>query len=208
MTRRCRGARAGLTLLELLVALLVTAAAVSMGYAALAATADAHARGLRDVDPMAAAAARRDWLRGTIASARIGAPGDGTAFEGTDAARRAPGAGTMADDAIVLVGRGESGADVWVRVSLEHDPSTSMRGLVADVAPFPRQPGDRVLRIPVDSEVTAFDVAYLSPVPPRRWLSAWNAPGILPAAVRLRLDGARVHPLLRVPLTVPLGGSR
>ena len=206
--RHRRGARAGLTLLELLVALLVTAVAVSMGYAALAATADAHARSARDVDPMAAAAARREWLRATIASARIGAPGDGTAFEGTDAARRAPGASAIADDALVLVGRNESGADVWVRLYLEHDPRAAMRGLVADVVPFPRQPGDRVLRIPVDSEVTAFDVAYLSPVPPRRWLSAWNAPGILPAAVRLRLDGARVHPLLRVPLTVPLGGTR
>ena len=208
MTRRRSGARAGLTLLELLVALLVTAVAVSMGYAALAATADAHARAARDADPLAAAAARREWLRGTVASARIGAPGDGTAFEGTDAARRAAGAGTAADDALVLVGRDDADADVWVRVQVDRDPSTPERGLVADVAPFPRRPGDRVHRIALDPDVTAFDVAYLSPLPPRRWLSAWNAPGILPAAVRLRLDGASVHPLLRVPLTVPLGGGR
>jgi hypothetical protein len=208
MTRRGSAARAGLTLLELLVALLVTAAAVTMGYAALAATADAHARAARDGDPVASAANRREWLRGTIASARIGTPGDGTAFEGTDAARRATGAGTTADDAIVLVGRSEMGTDVWVRLQVDHDPGTSLRGLVADVVPFPRRPGDRVLHIPVDPEVTAFDVAYLSPVPPRQWLPVWNAPGILPAAVRLRLDGARVHPLLRMPLTVPLGGNR
>jgi hypothetical protein len=208
MTRRGSTARTGLTLLELLVALLVTAAAVTLGYAALAATADAHARAARDGDPVASAAGRREWLRGTIASARIGAPGDGTAFEGTDAARRATGAGMTADDAIVLVGELGDGADVWVRIRVDHDPSTPVHGLVADVVPFPRRPGERVLSIPLEPEVTALDVEYLSPLPPRRWLSAWNAPGILPAAVRLRLDGARVHPLLRVPLTVPLGADR
>jgi prepilin-type N-terminal cleavage/methylation domain-containing protein len=206
--RRRAGARAGLTLLELLVALLLTAVAVSLGYAAFAATADAHARATRDVDPVAAVAARREWLRGIIASARIGAPGDGAAFEGTDAARRGPGAGVAADDALVLVGRDDTGDDAWVRLHVERDPSAGSSGLVADVAPFPRRPGDRVRRLLLDPEVTAFDVSYLSPVPPRRWLPAWDAQGILPAAVRLRLDGERVHPLLRVPLTVPVGGGR
>ena len=198
--------RAGLTLVELLVALAVTGSTVGVGYATLSALADQRERVHgSSVATVRAASVRRQivaWIEG----AWVGA--DATpAFRLSDHVTRG-----RADDELVFVttaatplGRG----DVVVRLFVDRDARTPERGLVAE---FIEQYGPRAARLELDSTVVALDIRCITDTRgPRERLRTWLSVAMLPLGVDVRLASApadRLAPLLRLPITVALQGGR
>lgn len=198
--------RAGLTLVELLVALAVTGSTVGVGYSTLSALADQRERARRSsVATVRAASVRRQvvsWIEGAYVSADA-AP----ALRVSDHATRG-----RADDEITFLttamtplGRG----DVVVRLFVDRDARTPERGLVAE---FIEHHGPRAARLELDSTVVALDVRCITDTRgPRERLRTWLSAAMLPLGVDLRLEAApsdRLAPLLRLPITVAMQGGR
>lgn len=199
--------RRGLTLVELLVALTVTAVTMSVGWSALGTIADRRerARAASTVTVRAANVRRQvvAWLEGAHVTGEEDAP----PFQVTDHASR----GRPDDELSFLtsattpLGRG----DVGVRLYVDRDPRTAEQGLVAA---FADRWTARTMRVELDPSVVALEVRCRSDMRGRtEWLASWLSGTVVPQGVELTLAAAgteRLAPLLRVPIVVAIAGGR
>ena len=199
--------RRGLTLVELLVALTVTAVTMSVGWSALGTIADRRERArATSTATLRAAAARRQvvaWLEGAHVTGEEDAP----PFQVIDHATR----GRPDDELSFLtsattpLGRG----DVTVRLYVDRDPRTAERGLVAA---FGDRWTARTMRMELDPSVAALEVRGVSDMRGRHErLASWLSGTVVPQGVELTLAAARAEglaPLLRVPIVVAIEGGR
>ena len=193
----------GFTLIELVVSLTITGAVLSAGFAAFRTVLDRRDASARVLEEITRASAERELLRSWIGAARLPQQGE-PAFAGLDALDdHAP------DDAITLVTSAATdldGTETVVQLSVDRDPRTPQRGLVADLASWP--PGAR-RTVELDPRVTGLDLRYYSPaLGDRGWLPSWVSSSILPSGVEVRLYGDSLPPLLRLPLLIPIGAMR
>lgn len=215
---RERTAAAGFTLLEMVVALAITGIAVSAAYAGLASLADARRTSRAASEPLVAAAARRRALTGWLRSAYF-------VFGSTHVQD-----GATSRDAVSFAvpdGGPLHPGPHRVDLSVDLDPATSPRGLVAVLTPLRGAspgPPDTVELAP---EATGAEIRYrVEERGERRWVVRWQddeGRATLPDAIRLRLtattrirlgpgsggpgpgraEGA-IAPLMAIPVVVPL----
>ena len=201
-------ARRGFTLLELVIALSISAIAVTAGYGAFAFLVDQ-----RGVTERATRETMRSWgtretLTEWLAGARLDPQGAlATEFKGLHGTHT-----NLADDeltflttAATVLGDGES----IVHLYIARDAGGASRGLAADLELWH---GARRTTVLLDSTVAGLELAYRSSVfTAPAWSSSWASNTVLPSGVRLTMLAARgdsLRPLMRVPLVVALEGGR
>ena len=201
-------ARRGFTLLELVIALSISAIAVTTGYGAFAFLVDQ-----RGVTERATRETMRSWgtretLTEWLAGARLDPQGAlATEFKGLRGTHN-----NLADDeltflttAATVLGDGES----IVHLYIARDAGGASRGLAADLELWH---GARRTTVLLDSTVAGLELAYRSSVfTAPAWSSSWASNTVLPSGVRLTMLAARgdsLRPLMRVPLVVALEGGR
>ena len=201
-------ARRGFTLLELVIALSISAIAVTAGYGAFAFLVDQ-----RGVTEGATRETMRAWgtretLTEWLAGARLDPQGAlATEFKGLRGTHN-----NLADDeltflttAATVLGDGES----IVHLYIARDAGGASRGLAADLELWH---GARRTTVLLDSTVAGLELAYRSSVfTAPAWSSSWASNTVLPSGVRLTMLAARgdsLRPLMRAPLVVALEGGR
>jgi hypothetical protein len=196
-----------MTLLELVVALAVTGAALAAGYGAFAGVVDSRQALTTATDSVARSAGVRrvlvDWLGG----ARVGLGSDGPDFRGLDGV-----AGHLPDDELTfttdaVTPLGDGGT--LVRLFVDRDPRTPERGLTATLAEWG---GTRAARMELAPDVEGLDVRYASRVfGGVRWLPSWISRSVLPLAVEITFSpamGDTLPALLDLPITGLVGDGR
>src|SRR6266850_2352274 len=169
--RTSRVARAsGFTLLEVMVAIVLTGLVVLLAYGAAQVSYDAHARLRADIDALQEAQALRELLQDALRSARAPQrPGD---------PRFTLHAGRLS---FVTAGGGpplDPDYDWLLTIELGGD------GLELSATPVGRAPATVVtIRVP---GVTRWDVRALAPGPPQ-WLEEWPRTALMPRAVAITL---------------------
>jgi prepilin-type N-terminal cleavage/methylation domain-containing protein len=196
---------AGMTLVELLVAMTIVGLVLAFGFGALATALDQRERAEQRVSQSLRAAAQRRTLVAWIEGAWLSAAG-GTAFYGTDAEHRG-----VPDDRLSFVTAAATplgAAYTHVHLFVDREASTPEAGLVAELL----EPGrPMVRRVEIEARVTGLDARYLAagPADPR-WLAAWASSVALPLGLELSLRSAAgdtLPGLLRLPVRIALGGG-
>lgn len=200
--------RHGFTVLELLVALAVSAVVVLGVRAALSVSMDVAARGRDVTDEALRVEAARNTIRRWLESAYIGAGLQGWGFDGRDQMVAGEPRDVLAFvtvDPVLLDSR--QGSAFWIRLRVAATDS----GLVADFGIV--EPGDwtndtETRRIQILPQVRAMDIRYQVTLGSEfRWFSGWSSRVRLPRAVELRFDTEpedSVAPELELPLLVTL----
>ena len=199
--------RAGMTLIELLIGIVITGAAIAAGYATFATLVDQNQRAKIAVDLVTEGAGERRMLRRWIENGRpqLGegnVPRNGLNF-GMQGMR----------DELRLYAITPTPVGNWALITLfvNTDNPQIPRGLVAQFTmPF-RQPADSTV-MGIDSTVRGMRVEFLiEQQTVRQWIAMSELAATQmqqpPLAVRLTFasDGALpLTPMLRIPLTVPL----
>jgi prepilin-type N-terminal cleavage/methylation domain-containing protein len=211
MSRRSfAGARTGMTLIELIVALTITGLALGSGYSAYATLADRRIIADQRADEVIRAATIRSTLASWLAGARLTIEEDDIVFRSVAGTRRST-AGEMPDNDLTFftsAGTCVGKHGTIVHLFVEHD-STGERGLIAELSEWR---GHQHVRIQLDSTTAGLDVSLLSGVlGTRSWVTSWVSSTILPAGARVTLSanpGDSLPPLLRVPITVSIEDGR
>jgi prepilin-type N-terminal cleavage/methylation domain-containing protein len=198
----------GFTLVEVVVALAVGSIVLLAGFSALALVQDRSAHAADATVAALEGATARSTLHRWIADARLQSQDAGVAFEGNPA-----GVDGRSSDELLFptLARTPIPAQVSiVRLFVDDDPATPEQGLVAE---FSALLGEEPLRVQVVPEVTGLRIRYLPDGgdPGVLWTDSWVGQGALPRGVELTLEfpeGARVSPLLRLPLRIPLATLR
>jgi prepilin-type N-terminal cleavage/methylation domain-containing protein len=204
------GARSGMTLIELIVALTITGLALGSGYSAYATLADRRITADQRADAVVHAAAIRSALASWLAGARLTLEEDDIVFRSVGGTRRSN-AGEMPDnDLTFLTSAGTSVGNhgTIIHLFVEHD-STAERGLIAELSEWR---GHQHVRIQLDYTTDGLGVSLLSSVlGTQSWVTSWVSSTILPAGVRVTLSakpGDSLPTLLRVPITVSIDNGR
>ena len=214
---------AGMTLLEVIVALTVAGAALAAGAAVLGFLTDQQNR--TGAQSIVSANAVRSAMRTWMAEARLSTEGDAE-FRGTPEGRAREAAMFAARDesrdadlTFVTVAPTEaspSGTQVRIHIVTTSD-TAQMHGLVAELTPW-RRTGAPV-RVLLAAEATGFRARYLASLYGRPlWQDSWVSTSVLPAAVELRVvfdttanperTDRAAHALLALPMTIALAGRR
>lgn len=196
---------AGTTLVELVVALVLTGAMVSAGFAAFASIVDHRERADQVSSESRRATAVRRTLSSWLGGAQVTGEASSMIFEGIDAEDDG-----LADDQVTFLttARTPAGGPAIVRIYIDRDPRTPEQGMTAE---FHQVEGLARKQVEIDRRVAGLDVSYLfGRGSERRWLSGWVSASGLPAAARLQLLPA--HPdtlpaLLQLPIIAPLAGG-
>jgi len=199
--------RAGLTLIELVVALAISGLAMAAGYGALGAIVDHRRRVEEGNVAVARAAAERGMLASWLAGAHLTVEEGGPSFRGLDGV-----SGDSADDELTVLttaatplGAGET----ILRLYVDRDERTPEHGLTAV---FTEWRGTATARQELDRRVTGLGIRYRSSLlTGAAWLPSWISTSVLPVGVELTLSGDgpdSLPALLRVPIVVPLAGGR
>jgi prepilin-type N-terminal cleavage/methylation domain-containing protein len=197
-------ARAGMTLLEVSVALAIAGAALASGAAVLGFLADQQAR--PSSEAVVSASAVRTTLREWTSQARLATEGD------AELRARGPEELTFVTAAPTEV----SETGTTVRLYVEHDATKEPHGLVAELTPW-RRVGAPVSRA-LAPDATTLHVRYLSSLfGQRSWLDSWVSSSVLPAALELRIgfdstatrsEDRAARALLATPMLVPLAARQ
>jgi len=182
-----RGARAGMTLIELVVGLVVTGMVTAAGFGAFAAIVDRRAAVRASTVEVERAAALRETLHGWIAGGRIlvqqgGAPRGGGIGAGTR------GGGDAVADEIIVSTYAPAPVDaptVLLRLFVDDDPDTPERGLTVQYQPSVE---DSLRLRELEPRVRGLRVEYLDRRT-QRWIPAAEVATIQPMALRLTLLG-------------------
>lgn len=206
--------RRGVTLVELLVALVVSGMVVMAAHAALATMADAWGRSAEVRGPAMRSSAQRalleGWLRGAVIVPSVGPfighaenvaaiPFDELSFATADGGPFRPGMYRV---------------HLWI----DRDPATAVRGLVAELAAIRDSTLMQPDTLEVAPEAQGMSLRYLVQDGAREdWIGDWESRTQLPRAIELRLvaisavrlGSAEVAaqdlpPLLALPLVVPV----
>jgi len=193
--------RAGLTLLELLVAITITGMALSSGYAALSWMSETRRRTEETTTATWHAAAVRRTIDGWLAGATLAVTPDVAEFRGLDGERQ-----RVDDDVITFRTNAPTPlgtAETVVTLQIDHDPSTPETGLVAQLS---EPHGARRMTVELEPRAVALDARYLSGVSgAAHWSTSWISSSVLPRGVELTLQperGDSLAPLLALPLVV------
>lgn len=197
MTRR------GVTLLELIVGLTITALVLTAGFASVAAIGDRRGQLEAVMDAVAHDANARAELIAWVAGASLLAEEGGPQFRGLDGVR-----GNTPDDQLTFLTTSHTplgSGYVLVRLYVDRSEATPERGLTAAFAEWR---GTTTTRVEIDPRVQGLDIRYLSSIQFRQgWLPSWISSTLMPAGVELRplpAMGDTLPPLLRLPILVPL----
>ena len=202
VTRHGIGGRAGFTILELMVALVVSAMVLAVAYAAVHQATEGAARLRREraasLAGPAARAAMEGWLRAATGAA-------GQPFVGHH--RPSLGGPDRDDVSFAVLDAGV----LWPgphRITLRiGDAGTAAPGLVAELVSLRNVAPAETVKVAVGA--TSLSLRYRTRDGQRgaapRWSDLPPAAGELPGAVELRVAGAGVDPVLALPLRVPLG---
>ena len=162
MMRSNRSARRGMTLMELVIALMITGMIAAIGTAAFDSVLEARERVRAEVDAVTRASATRAMISAWLAFRDVSSD-----------AQRAPTVGALnlgePDDALLLTARAPTTLDyttVVVHLFIDRDEETPERGLVAELQPAE---GQTMVRTVLDSTVTGLLVEYLDPQS-NRWI--------------------------------------
>lgn len=197
--------RSGLTLVEVVVGLTVAALAATLGAASLGWMVDGSERAPAATSAIAHAAAVRRSLTSWLECAYVADSG-ASPFRLTDHEYRG-----VADDELEFqtAARTPLGPDVTVRLLVDRDPRTPVRGLAVELTDWSR---GRSRLMELDSAVTALEIAALTEMlGERQWVRSWMSAVLIPAAVELRVSSSasgRSASLLELPLRAALGGGR
>ncbi|MBW3570967.1 MAG: prepilin-type N-terminal cleavage/methylation domain-containing protein [Gemmatimonadetes bacterium] len=203
--------RAGFTLVEVVVALVVGGVVAAAGYGVLAGVADGRAAVARDRAERIPGPAVRGALDGWLRAASLW-EGSGP-FRGRD--RRIGPLSvdelsfTVDDGGALYPGRHR--LTLWI----ERDRTRQPHGLLAEIAPAERRDGERTDTLSLAPAAVGLDVRYRAKV--RRkdaWLDAWDSERTLPEALELVVlpaperandpAGDGLPDALRLPVAVPL----
>lgn len=197
MTRR------GMTLLELIVGLTITALVVTAGFAAVAALGDRRSQLEAAMDAVAHDANARTEIIAWVGGASLVSDEGGPQFRGLDGVR-----GSTPDDQLTFLTTSHTplgAGNILVRLYVDRSEATPERGLTAEFAEWR---GTASTRVEIDPRVQGLDVRYLSRIHFRQgWLPSWISSTLMPAGVELRplpATGDSLPPLLRLPIVVPL----
>lgn len=189
--------RAGMTLVELLVAIVVAGLVLSAAYGAYGAVTDVNQRTQRDYRALQQQVLVRQSLAEWLAAAEWDSVAPAwTVIEGRY--------DDQSDDRVgMLVTRAEPfvAARSAIVLRIDRDPLTPEAGLVAEITPV--QHGER-RRIELVRYATDLDVAQLVEWDGRmQWVSMDTSPfAPHPRAIRLRIGGLNVPSLLQIPVIV------
>jgi prepilin-type N-terminal cleavage/methylation domain-containing protein len=199
--------RLGMTLMEVIVALMISVLTLSIGYSAFATLIDQRTR-LRtaNMDTARAAHLRRTllfWLRGAHLITEDSVP----TFVGADFVR-----GRVADDKLTIVTNAETLVDEnesIVHLYVQHGSDEQSRGLTVEARGLER---NGVIRKVLDRTVGGMKIEYLSSsVQPPQWVTKWSSSTQMPRGLRLTLlpaEGDSLAPLLRLPIVLRLDQVR
>lgn len=196
---------AGTTLVELLVALALTGAMISAGYAAFASIVEHRERADQLSSESIRATAVRRTLSSWLSGAQVAGEASSMIFEGIDAENDG-----LADDQVTFLttARTPAGSPAIVRIYIDRNPGTPEQGMTAE---FHQVEGLTRKQVEIDRRVAGLDVSYLfGRGSERRWLSGWVSASGLPAAARLQLLPGRpdtLPALLQLPIIAPLAGG-
>ncbi len=204
--------RAGFTLFEVLVSLLLTGTVAALGAATFGTLLDRRADVLRSSAATERAAAVRALLTEWIADAEVvQAGGVRLVFEGRAAILRDTGVteARSTGDEVRVLSRAHTpigSPQVRVRLFVDGDPDTPERGLTVEFAETPTSP---IVRRELDATIRALTVEYFDR-DTRRWVPPRDVPAIRAAAVRLRFPALdeSAAPLWHLPLTLPVTDAR
>jgi prepilin-type N-terminal cleavage/methylation domain-containing protein len=205
--------RAGMTLLEVIVALTIAGSALASGAAVLGFLTDQQAR--TGTQTLVSANAVRATMRDWISEAQLTTEGDAE-FRG----RPTRGTGSSSDsDELTFVTSAPtdvSASGTIVRLYVASADSAAGRGLMAELKPW-RHAGAPITRS-LAPNATAMHVRYLASLSGRRsWLDSWATTSVLPAALELRIvyDGTTIdgderaaRALLAEPFVIVLAGRQ
>lgn len=214
---RMTSARRGMTLMELMVALVVLGFAAAGGAATFESLID-HRRIVREASVSTErAAALREMIRGWLAAGAVqiqrgGVPQLGRFSAATTSSPTSSSTTTAAQasgDELTFTTSAPSPAmqpNVRIRLYIDADPATPEKGLSIEFQPTTAAPLERRM---LDSAVDSLVVEYLDRRT-GRWYDATQAATITPRAVRLTLlgtNGKQLPRLLQVPIVLPLGNT-
>jgi prepilin-type N-terminal cleavage/methylation domain-containing protein len=194
MTRIAASARAGMTLMELVIALVITGMIAGIGAAAFDSVLDNRASATVATHAVTRAAATRALLVSWMSSARFSSD-----------AQRPPSATTLNlgedDDALVVFVNTPTPIDYTeavVHLFIDRDPATTESGLVAEMQSLEAA---TMVRTELDSTVTGLLVEYLDQQT-NRWVPRKEGVVRSPLAMRMTLSARApdtLPPLLRIP---------
>ena len=197
--------RGGMTLIELVVAIAITAAAITSGYQAYASISDRRSVAAAHADSTVHAFAVRQTLTRWLATARLTVEEDEVVFRALDSVSHHGRDNRIGADLVFLTSARSpvSNHGTIVHLFVAHDSGEA--GMIAELAEWR---GRRAVRLIVDPSIAGMSVecsatgnssADATP--------SWVSSTILPMTVRLRFTarGSDTLPsLLRVPLTIRL----
>ena len=194
MRRSTAYQRAGMTLMELVIALLITGMIAAIGAAAFSSVLDNRAEAKIATDAVTRAAATRALLVSWLSSGRFSSD-----------AQRPPTVTTLNlgedDDALVVMVSTPTPinyTEAVVHLFVDRDPETPERGLVAEMQSIEAA---QLVRTELDSAVTGLLVEYLDEGT-NRWVARKEGIVRSPRAVRMTLSARApdtLPPLLRLP---------
>jgi prepilin-type N-terminal cleavage/methylation domain-containing protein len=199
--------RAGFTLLEVLVGLIIASIALTAGFAALTFVADrAQAAEVATLEALEGATTRAllvDWLTG----ARGRSPNRAGSFQGQDG--EAQGLDT---DELIFPTTARTPLHVpntLIRLYIDEDDETPERGLVAEMIERLQDEPRRFELVPSAARLTLRYLPDMAGAPGIEWLDGWiTTQTRLPRAVEIVLEPARgdsLPVLLRYPIRVTMG---
>ena len=213
--------RAGMTLLEVIVALTVAGAALSAGAAVLGFLTDQQGRS--GAQSITSANAVRSAMRTWTSEARLTTEGDAE-FRGTPegfklgatmfAARNESRDAELTFVTVAPTEVAPSGTLVHIHI-LKTSDSSKVHGLVAELTPW-RHMGTPII-VSLAPDAVGFRARYRASLFGRAlWQESWVSTSVLPAAVELGVffdtttgsTDRAAHALLALPMTIPLAGRR
>lgn len=203
--------RAGLTLIELVVALTMTGLALTGGYAAFTTIIDRREASDERAKAVTRAASVRAALVSWLGNARLTIEEDDIVFQGIDGTRRTE-AGEVPDDELTFLTSASTPVaehGTIIRLHIDRSDVTPERGLVAELRPWH---GTRTQTLELLPNATGLDVRYLSGmVGGRHWLPSWVSTTLLPLGTEVNVSASQADslpPLFRVPITVSFESGR
>ncbi|MEX2282340.1 MAG: prepilin-type N-terminal cleavage/methylation domain-containing protein [Gemmatimonadota bacterium] len=198
------GRRAGLTLIEVLVAMSISSVVAVIGYTALSVLVDQSSRATSPSEIARGGWVRRslgDWIRSALLIPGV----DATGFQAVDRTQQ----DTARDELRFLTAATMPDGNrlTWVRIYIDRDSLTTEKGLTAELEPWGTgRPG----RIELDSTIVGLDARYTSTlISGRKWFPSWVSSSVLPDAVELRFVATgSADSLTRLPLAVIVGAPK
>lgn len=200
--------RGGMTLIELVVALVIAGAGIASGYQAYATISDRRSVAAAHADSTARSFAVRAMLANWLSNARLTIEDDEVVFRAVDGARHPGTRERSSTDLVFLTSAPSPVSRHGTIVHLFVARDSGDNGLTAELSEWR---GPRLARLRLDPSIEGMSIEFLPATGSRDpAMSSWVSSTILPATVRLRFVARApdlLPPLLRLPLTIGLDAA-